>query len=459
MKPFLLHRRRSSRTGSVSVVALILCAVGSLGLLGMVSIMQARVVQVESLEDACIRRVREANGRQMAKEFAFRRIWTSAAGAEETVELPGNWGRITVPAWDRAAFSTTTRAAVYNPTGPDPSGLPYQLSLSVSVFNRVNPATGSWETTSPKLVSTRIQSRALANAGVLLDARSESSSSRTVGGNLTVRGRAMVWQPEEVNHHFSFDAEQLSGYSRSVSQSNVTLQNANGAGALRPLNFPGLTFPNWFAPAGSALAPGSYPVFFADHWSPFSSNPIAPSLAERAVALGAITLQGGVPYDQYGATSNEAGLMTVDLNSLNLPSLILENPLSVVINGQASPDAQMAVENLAPILIVLRSTATTSVSFLGNNSRPLIVAFQSNDSSTLALLFEGGASYRMYLLSEQQPLSLSSTGATILRGGIATDDDFVVAAGSFEVVAETANPQWFDQLLWRSFWVETYDQL
>jgi hypothetical protein len=449
--PFPLQRRKQ---GTVSVIALIICGVGTLGLLGMVSLMQARVIQVNALDDECLRRVREFNGRQLAKDYAFRRIWTSSSGAAEVVEIPNGWGRISVAAWNQIAFTTTQRATVYNQTGPDPAGLPYQMAVNISVFNRTN-ADGTWVTANPKTVSTRIQSRGLANTGVLFDARSRDAV-RTVSGNLRVYGKALVWQPSASNNTFSFSANQFSGYSQTVSQTGVAVQNLAAPGALIPQNFPALTFPNWFTPAAG---PGSYPTIAADDWGPFSNNAIAASFRQRAISLGAITLAGNANYNQSGITANGSGAVTINLNSLNLPSVVLDGPVSISFTGQADAAAQIAVENLAPVIVVVSSASTTSVTFSGNNSRPLIVAFVSTDTAAVPLSFPSGADYRLHVLVYRQALSLTSPGTVTLRGGITTDEDLTVTSGTFDIRAETARPEWFDQLLWRSFWVETYQQL
>jgi hypothetical protein len=445
---------QNSLRGTVSVIALIICAVGTLGLLGMVSIMQARVIQVNALDDECLRRVREFNGRQLAKDYAFRRIWTSSSGAAETVEIPNGWGRISVPAWNQVAFTTTQRSSVYNQTGPDPSGLPYQMAVNISVFN-LRDTTGNWVTTTSKTVSTRIQSRALANTGVLLDARSQDAT-RTVSGNLRVYGKALVWQPSASNNNFSFSANQFSGYSETVSKSGVAVQNLAGSGALTPSNYPGLTFPNWFA---AAVAAGSYPTIYEDDWGPFNSNLVISSFTQRTIALGAISLAGNATYNQSGITANGSGAFTINLNSLNLPSVVLTGPVTIAFTGQATAAEQIAVENMAPVIVVVSPSSTTSVTFSGNNSRPLILAFTSTDTATLPLSFPSGADYRLHVLADRQALSLTSPGTVTLRGGITTDDDLTVTAGTFDLRAETARPEWFDQPLWRSFWVETYQQL
>ncbi len=421
----------------------------------MIAIMQARVGQVDALDEGCVRRLREYNGRQLAKDYAFRRIWTSSSGGDETVEISGGWGRIVVPAWNRTAFTTTQRASVYNHVGPNADGLPYQMSVNISVFNRLDDG-GNWITTAPKTVSTRIQSRALANTGVLLDARSQDAS-RTISGNLTVFGKALIWQPQASNNTFSFKAAQFSGYSGTVAKSNVAVENLAGA-TLAPQNLPGLSLPNWFAPAGSVLASGSYPAIFADDWGPFSSNAIAVSMTERAISLGAISLAANSTHNQNGITGNGAGSFTINLNSLNLASVVLDQPLSLSLIGQTSTAAQMAVENLAPVMIIIRSSTTVAVTFHDNNSRPLIIAFSSNNAAAPTLLFQNGTDYRLHLIADHQPLTLSSTSTTTLRGGISTDDDLTIESGTIHLRAETARPEWFDQLLWRSFWVETYQQ-
>jgi hypothetical protein len=239
-----------------------------------------------------------------------------------------------------------------------------------------------------------------------------------------------------------------------VAKSNVAVQNLAGA-TLAPENLPGLSLPNWFAPAGGA---GSYPAIFADDWGPFSSNAVAVSMTERAISLGAISLAANSTHNQNGITGNGAGAFTINLKSLNLASVVLDQPLSLSLIGQTSTAAQMAVENLAPVMIIIRSSTTVAVTFHDNNSRPLIMAFSSNNAAAPTLLFQNGTDYRLHLIADHQPLTLSSTSTTTLRGGISTDDDLTIESGTIHLRAETARPEWFDQLLWRSFWVETYQQ-
>jgi hypothetical protein len=266
----------------------------------------------------------------------------------------------------------------------------------------------------------------------------------------------LVWQPSASNNNFSFSANQFSGYSETVSKSGVAVQNLAGSGALTPSNYPGLTFPNWFA---AAVAAGSYPTIYEDDWGPFNSNLVISSFTQRTIALGAITLAGNATYNQNGITANGLGAFTINLNSLNLPSVVLTGPVTIAFTGQATAAEQIAVENMAPVIVVVSSSSTTSVTFSGNNSRPLILAFTSTDTATLPLSFPSGADYRLHVLADRQALSLTSPGTVTLRGGITTDDDLTVTAGTFDLRAETARPEWFDQPLWRSFWVETYQQL
>jgi len=441
--------------GTISVVALMVCAAGTFGLLALMSIVQARVGQVEAHQEECLRRVRELNGRQLAKEVAFRRIWTSASGTAETVEIPGGWGRIEVPAWSDGAFSTTDRASFFNHVGPMPAQLPYEEEVAISVYGRVDATDGSWFTDAPtRVVATRIQTYPTLLGGYVLDARRQEAV-RVVSGELTVHGRALVWQAPGSDNVFSFRAQELRGSSASLAKDGVEVLAAAGGTPLSPVNLPGLTLPNWFQEA----APGGYPVIYGDDWAPFNGNAVGGSMAAQTAAAGAVTVQGNTTYDQNGIACNGAGTVTVDLNNLNLPSMILNSVTSLVVNGQTFPAQMIALENLVPTRIVVQNSNLVTVQFRHANRRPLIVTMGGGaGASEVPVTFDAGADYRLILLNDRIPLRFASGGRVDLRGGVCTDHDLVVGSGEFHLHPETANPSYFEAMLWRSCWVESYQR-
>jgi hypothetical protein len=291
-------------------------------------------------------------------------------------------------------------------------------------------------------------------AGYPFDARRQDAL-RDVSGDLTVHGRVLVWQAPDSDNEFSFRAEEVRGTSASLAKDGVEVLAAAGGTPVRPVNVPGLTLPNWFQDA----APGGYPAIYGDDWAPFNGNALAPSMEGQAAAAGAVTIQGSTAYDQNGIACDGAGTVTVDLNNLNLPSMILESISHLVVNGQTAMPQMLALENLVPTRIVVRTDTLQTVQFHHANRRPLIVTLGSGEGVAEATVsFVAAADYRLFLHNDRIPLRFASAGRVDLRGGLATDDDVVVGTGEFHLHAEEANPTFFEPMLWRSFWVETYQR-
>ena len=124
--------------GTFTVIAMIVMALGTMGMLSLIAVMNARMEQVNSLEDRAIRHVREMNGRQLAKAYAYQRFWTTASGGGETVDLPGNWGRIVTPSWSTAGFATTNQLGTVNQVSPSPDRAAYAETVDISVFRNRN---------------------------------------------------------------------------------------------------------------------------------------------------------------------------------------------------------------------------------------------------------------------------------------------------------------------------------
>ncbi|MEM1296490.1 MAG: hypothetical protein AAGH89_14070 [Verrucomicrobiota bacterium] len=449
--------------GTFTIIAMIVMALGTLGMLSLIAVMNARMEQVNSLEDRAFRHVREMNGRQLAKAYAYQRFWTTAFGGGETVDLPGNWGRIITPSWSTAGFSTTNQLGTVNQVSPSPDREAYAETIDISVYGHIDSSTGTWSTTAtPKTVEYQVCSRALSLSDHVFESRRQTST-KTISGNLRVHGKSAVWQDSGANNSIAFATEELVANNDTSVQTNFAVTDLSG-NTLAPNNLTVTDLPNWFAAAGSTLNPsGTYPIFFNDDWAPFNDSGTFSSFENRMIARNggtvfSVNALSGSSVNLNGVNSNGFGVVTVDLNSLSLVDTVIENVVSLTFSGQTSTAEELAVENQPVVSFVARSAILTTLSFTGSNARPLIVALGGSNVVTANTSFDSGESLRLFLLADQQQLSISSGGTTTIFGGLATDEDVAISSGTIDLYPETTNPTLFEDLLWRSYWVESYLQ-
>tara|TARA_R110002096_G_scaffold54517_18_gene140648 strand:+ start:4477 stop:5862 length:1386 start_codon:yes stop_codon:yes gene_type:complete len=449
--------------GTFTVIAMIVMALGTMGMLSLIAVMNARMEQVNSLEDRAIRHVREMNGRQLAKAYAYQRFWTTASGGGETVDLPGNWGRIVTPSWSTAGFATTNQLGTVNQVSPSPDRAAYAETVDISVYGHIDSGTGTWSTTlTPKTIEFQVCSRALNLSDHLFESRRHTSS-KTVSGNLRVHGKSAIWQHSGANNTFAFATEELVANNETAVQTNFAVTDLSGA-ALAPNNLVVTDLPNWFAAAGSTHNPsGTYPKFFDDDWGPFNDSGSFPSFTNKMISRNggsAFTVDAlsGSSVNTNGVSSNGAGVVTVDLRSLDLVDTIINNVVTLTFTGQSTPSEALAVENQPVVTYAVDSASLATLNFTSSNARPLVVALSGSNAVTTTTSFDDGGSLRLFLIAEQQPLSISSGGSTNLYGGLATDEGVAITSGTIDLYAETTNPTLFEDLLWRSYWVESYLQ-
>lgn len=455
--------QNSRQRGTFTVIAMVVMVLGTLGMLSLIAVMNARMEMVNSLEDRAFRHVREMNGRQLAKAYAYQRFWTTASGGGETIDLPGNWGRIVTPSWSTAGFGTTNQLGTVNQVSPSPDREAYAETVDISVYGHIDDSTGTWSATAtPKTVEFQVCSRALSLSDHLFESRRQTTA-KTISGNFRVHGKSAVWQHTGANNSIAFATEELVSNNNTTVQTNFAVTDLSG-NTLAPKNLTVTDLPNWFAAAGSSLNPsGTYPIFFDDDWGPFNDSGSFSSLENKVNARNGgtaftVDAMSGSSVNLNGVSSNGSGVVTIDLKSLNLLDTIISNAVTVTFSGQTSPAEALAVENQPVVTYVIRSSVLTAITFTSSNARPLVVAVDGSNTTTAATTFDNGGSLRLFLLADQQPLSITSGGSTSLYGGIATDEDLAVSSGTIDLYAEVVNPTLFEDLLWRSYWVESYLQ-
>ena len=436
----------SRQRGSASVTALIVCLAGTLGLLGMVAVVQSRVFMVEASEEKAVRRVRLLNGRQLAKELLYTRVLAHGTGTGATVALSDNWGRVTLPAWTSNPYTTDQISAVSNPVCPSPDLEPYVISQTASIYTVVD-SSSNWSDPEPFVCNLNAQNTAL--AGYLLDARrpAGSSSGNSVSDNLLVNGRALVFENTEQNNGFRFEANSVNAPAPCLALSNFSPTIIS-----RPDNFPMLPLPEG--------VPGG--VYVKGDRSCIDAGNTMVSELLRFVQSQGQTIQAETSVDSNGIQADGSGVVNVTVGSFDLTHTIIQGSLTTLnLIGQMNAIEGVAVENLAPVIIITNSTDLTTVNFTNYNRRPFILANtvgEANSALVISYVFPASTDFRMFFIQQDANTHFVLSGPATIRGGLSLDFATSVSGGTLTVEEET-NKSFFQLILPRSVWLECYRQL
>lgn len=428
------------------MAAMVICLLGSVGLLAMVSVIQARQTLIDSSEDKAVRRVRLLNGRQLAKEALYRRVLASESGAAETLALSGNWGRVTIPAWTSNPYTTNQLSSITNQTAPSPDLAPYVTSLTASIYTVVDESS-NWSDPESFICNFNAQNTAL--AGFLLDARrpADGLAANSVSGSLVVIGRALVFENPDQNNIFQFESSGVNAPNSCLAQSNFEPTIPS-----RPLNFPMLPLPEGISAGGYVKG---------DRTAVDASDTAVVELSEIVQSEGqAINAEDVIHAN--GIDSDGSGVVNVTVGNFGLVHTTIQGNLTTLnLIGQPNAVDAVAVENLAPVIIITNSTSLSSVNFSALNRRPFILANavgEANSAQVIAYSFPSGADFRVFFIQQDANSEFTLSGSATIRGGLAADFATTVSGGTLTVEAET-NKSFFQFLLPRCVWLETYRQL
>lgn len=360
--------------------------------------------------------------------------------------LDGNWGRVTIPAWNANPYSTNQVSAIANQTSPSPSLAPCVVSLNASIFTVVD-ASSNWST--PETFTCNLNSQNTALAGFLLDARrpADSGASNSITGNITVNGRALVFQNPEQNNAFTFDADSVNAPSPCLLGSNF----APGTPS-RPENFPLLPLPEGVP--GGAYVKGDR--------SGIESGGAAVSELLRTAQEEGQTILAENAWSGAGIEAEGNGIVNITVGSFDLIHTVVQGSLTTLnLIGQQNAIEAVAVENLAPVILITNSTSLTTVTFTNLNRRPLILANtvgEANSNQVISYVFPAGADFRVFFIQQDANSQFVLSGTAVIRGGLALDFATTVSGGTLTVMEE-ANKDFFQLLLPRSAWLECFRQL
>lgn len=462
------HKLLRGNAASTAVVALIIISVGTLGLISMLGIVNARNQQVEASEEGFLRRIRELNGRQLAKEFLYRQVLPNSTGAATTIEWSydngdsdpsdDNWARIVVGSWNTSAF-TTTSLGVVNQTSPGGDSNPYEVPVTISVTGNVT-SSGAWDTSlQAQTYRYRVCGRNPALAGTLFGIhRSANGGSNQIGGTIAVNGASYVWETDSGTKSYSFSGLRSATWNDEAGGPDYLVTEIGTTDLLKIDGTPFLPWINNFPLGGAVSNDGTMRVTY-------DSNPN--SLANTAINGGGVN---GLTTNSNGVSSDPAGNVVIDLNDPSLPHVYIpDGAASVTFIGQTTSAQEIAAATMSPVVVAVKDSTTpsgaiptdpdvVSISCQGNNTRPLIVGIIKGPSNTMDLQFTG-LNWRMIYFSEDVTTTVSTNGGTVnLEGGVFTNREFIHSGGGLLNIVKEDAPSELDGIAPRWAWVEGYLQ-
>ena len=182
----ITNTTKKKDTGSVLVVAMVIVAIGTLGVLASVSVIGARSLQSEAELDGVERRAKFSNSKALARELIYRNHLhgDTVLAAQKSVELPGGWGKAVLDEFDTPALSYDEGVRIH-PTGAAPlrafsndvdvklsdGGFDHDLQCQLRSYNPV--LAGDLVAVHPTLQS--------------------AAETVRISGDLRVEGRAVFW--------------------------------------------------------------------------------------------------------------------------------------------------------------------------------------------------------------------------------------------------------------------------
>jgi hypothetical protein len=183
------HNQPSTSRGSVLVVALVISAIGTLGVLATISVIGARSNLAEAQFNGLTRRIVFNNSKALAREVIYKNYLADdvilTADQTFTAGTTPVWGSVTIGAFDKSAF-TFNSAARSHPTGASPIRA-FSRDLTVQIGDGTNQY--------PFQYQMRSYNPALAGDLLSIHPTPEVTSElMRISGDLKVKGRAVFWK-------------------------------------------------------------------------------------------------------------------------------------------------------------------------------------------------------------------------------------------------------------------------
>lgn len=485
-KPATQFRRRSSERGGVMILALLITAAATVGFVAWGNLIVQRSQNVEQSMGGTQRRIAVENGRQLAREHAYRNLLTKPSGGDLVLKFSEANGQVIggveIPAWNgyamESTFSGTLNKLSLGGGSRSSYGAPLHSGLNYSVTDYYPEASVEDEGTLAFELVPKSRSALLSGEALIIHPSSRPIAESTVTGSFDVQGMASFLTTSNLAR---FNTIRCWGFNTPAHIPNagslIDIKNPGPSGAgsvVLPSNFPSIFNTTGSQDGTSELDELSYMNVVAPAGNP--SNSFKAKL-ETGILHGYQTFVTTADFSA-GAFSYVAstGVLTVDLNVEVSKSLVLEdNIVEIKLIGASgagvqgySPLCICYVESgLVPAKKLTKITCSNGASnrllVLGIKKKPAAV-MDPPDAVTMA--FESSSpTWRAMLLAENTPLSFSALGGGMItiQGGIETDSSLVssstVTGMGVKLISEpsTSSAQGLlRDVLPRRAWVETY---
>lgn len=221
-------KTRTRVSGSVLIVCMVLAGIGTVGVAGWISLLDARGHLAEENITGTDRRVRYRNGKTMA-DYAVKKKFLSGnslPSSTEAFQLSDGWGEMAISPFTEVALSTTS-ATRTNKTSSRPFlAFSSDVSVSVSDGKFQYPWQLEMKSFNPMLGGELL---------TVLPTDEVVSEKTSISGSIQVKGRAVFWGTDYQAAPLSVKAEQF----MVPEQNGPAITNQDpGGNPVAPLNYP-----------------------------------------------------------------------------------------------------------------------------------------------------------------------------------------------------------------------------
>lgn len=325
-------KTRTRERGSILVVCMVLCALGTIGVAAWLALLDARSNQVESNMAALKRRTVYAN----SKALAYRAIYanhlhsSAALGSDATYTLPDSLGEATIRAYAAAPLEDATSIR-FSKIGVTPFRT-YTTDVVVDLSDGIGKQ--AWD------FQLRSYNPILGGDLLVMNTPTDPGTGDTlIAGNLNVQGRAVFWDAVQKDFQGGIQANEFH-----------LPNNIKGA----------TTFEN---PGGTAVLPLNYPI-------PYQTTGVT---ASGAAYLGELDVAESTPnaHNDYAsrfvATGNAQTMSGFTGLSIGPgPDTIADGPNDATIEAQISSQSPDALMTALPAFYPLSSRVLNAVADKNN---------------------------------------------------------------------------------------------
>ncbi len=432
------RHQQSSAPGATLLMVLMLTIVGGIGVTAWMYLIAARLIQVERMNDSVSRRIVQTNSgsinQQYVMTFAYR---DSVTQPQVSALLSNSWGGVI----ENGFISLQSFRSSYTYSNPPAysyayNNIRYQATGDGSVyFTRVAATTDGSQ---PERLSyyNFLKSYPRSLLGDLLYVHSKpaaASGSIQVTDNLYVNGRILLY--DSTADVSSVEADECLNLTKTGTN---TSKNSSGSAALLPENYPSIPIFSQgsvstssgavldgslnlcnnanFTPSSvyhilRTLSPGYYIMTTASTPSTMTSGANLDSSKNGGVT-GTTKNGGSATSDIWVKTGNSAPIQNLDppttspysyswpkggsaiailLKSSTLYHVDLQNGATqLILQGQTNAADYASAATLAPLVILVQQSIG-DIRFIGENSRPLILAIGNGSGGTTFMSWSGNS--------------------------------------------------------------------